>query len=118
MSNIQVHCNLADLNMSINNNIVLNYFMENFDFQHFNSHFIKELQCSEISDDQILVYILKEEYGKNIESYKSMQQVSRDIVQQWVQPMTIDRMYKQIEEKMYMSDDNYNVYLNKKCMIQ
>lgn len=43
MSKITVHNNLIDMNLSINNNLVLNYFMENFDFKDYNTHFVKDV---------------------------------------------------------------------------
>lgn len=56
--------NLRDVNISINGKVVLNYFMENFDFEHYDTNFIRELLTSEINDDQVLIYRMgKQEYG-------------------------------------------------------
>ena len=42
--------------------------MENFDFEHYDHNFIRELLTSDISDDSILVYSIGEEYGQNVDN--------------------------------------------------
>lgn len=117
-NNLQVTMNLRDVGISINTKMVLNYFKENFDFELYDANFIRELLTSEINDDQVCLYkMAKEEYAQVVNAPRLLLQASREVIQQWVQPYTVDKMYKQLGSKVTLSSENFNVYLDQKSHI-
>jgi len=44
--------------------------MENFDFDKYNHNFIKEILTSEISEEEVGVYLTRDESGRNINNTK------------------------------------------------
>ncbi|GMH34271.1 hypothetical protein BSKO_02105 [Bryopsis sp. KO-2023] len=87
---IQVRTDLMSSQIYICGPEVLMLFSDNFDYQNIRRHFLNGVLSEVELGNKIHMYESKGEYGVRVQSLRSYDAVSRDLMQRWVYPFAPD----------------------------
>jgi translation initiation factor eIF-2B subunit epsilon len=101
---------------------VLEIFNENFDFQDIRRDFLKDYVLEEeVFTYKISPYVVSGAYAARVNSLRSYETISRDIVNRWLYPITPDANFTGTTQLRFYRPNNYyesKVSLGRTCVIQ
>ncbi|XP_063823396.1 translation initiation factor eIF2B subunit epsilon [Ostrinia nubilalis] len=120
-SEVKLHHNLADPNIALCSPSVLPLFSDNFDFQTRNDFIHGILINEEILASSLYYTLLKgNDYAAAVSNWKTYQIISRDIMQNWAHPLSIEtgRFYQ--NNYVFLENNNCrdkNSVLSRTCRL-
>ncbi|GMH10356.1 hypothetical protein Nepgr_012197 [Nepenthes gracilis] len=89
-SSISLHNDMQDCYIDICAPEVLSLFTDNFDYQHLRRHFVKGLLVDDIMGYKIFTHEIHSSYAAKVDSFRSYDTISKDIIQRWTYPLVPD----------------------------
>ncbi|KAI3638539.1 hypothetical protein MIR68_003037 [Amoeboaphelidium protococcarum] len=89
---LQLRNDLIDCQVDICSVEVPALFTENFDYQEIRKHFVHGVLTSDLLKKTIYVHVVRDEYCARLRSTHTYDAVSRDIVERWTYPLTVDNL--------------------------
>jgi len=87
---ISLRTDLIDTGIAICAPEVLMLFSDNFDYQNIRKDFVTGVLCEEELGNKLYIHELTSEYAARVNSFRSYDAVSKDILGRWTYPLTPD----------------------------
>lgn len=120
-SEIKLHHNLAETNIALCSPTVPPLFSDNFDFQTMDDFIHGILINEEILASSLYYTLLKSnQYAATVSNWKTYQTVSRDILYNWVYPLTIESGTFSQNKYVFMVSPNFvdkTATLSRSCVL-
>ncbi|ESP01810.1 hypothetical protein LOTGIDRAFT_225095, partial [Lottia gigantea] len=107
-SDVQIHYELMDCQISICTPLVPQLYTDNFDYQT-REDFVKGILINEeILGNTIHLHVIQDEYAARVSNLQMYDAVSKDIMKRWTFPVVPDQNY--FSDKKHVSYGRHNIY--------